>query len=196
LGNPQLSREKSIKFDAGLSWQRSFDLWLREWRWELTYFENHVDDLIQLELANGLARANNLGQARIRGLEAVARFKLFDFLELSQNYTWQLPRDLVSGVNGRLVGRPEHEANLVIAFKKGPFFISTGLNYIDKQYLDRLNTQVLRHRSRWDAQLSYRFRKKIHLGLEAKNILGTQIVDAVGFPLPGRSFMGSVNLKF
>lgn len=196
LGNPQLSSEKSIKFDAGLSWQKDFAFWLRQWRWEIAYFENHVDNLIQFELANGLARANNLGKARIRGVEAVSKLKLFDFLELSQNYTWQLPRDLVSGVNGKLVGRPEHEANFVAGFKKGPFFVSTNLNYIDKQYLDRLNTQVVRHRSRWDAHVSYKFRKKINLGLDAKNILGTQIVDAVGFPLPGRSFMGNVEVRF
>lgn len=196
LGNPQLASEKSLKFDAGLLWQKDFDFWLHEWRLEATYFENHVDDLIQFELANGLARASNLGKARLRGVEAVSRFRLFDFLELSQNYTWQLPRDLVSGVNGHLVGRPEHEANFGFTFEKGKFFVASNLNYIDRQYLDRLNTQVIRHRARWDARFAYRLRHEINLSFEAKNILGTQIVDAVGFPLPGRSFMGTLALDF
>jgi hypothetical protein len=33
-------------------------------------------------------------------------------------------------------------------------------------------------------------------GLELKNITGTQIVDAVGFPLPGRSIFGRIDVNF
>lgn len=195
LGNPQLSSEKNVKFDLGLSWQKDFDFWLRSGRAEITYFENHVEDLIQFELANGLARAGNLGKARVRGIEAVSSLSVMDLFQFSQNYTWQMPRDLMRAVGGNLVGRPEHEANFTFDFEKGPVSVSTHFNFIDRQYLDRLNTRVIRNRWRWDASAAWRIKKEIILGLELKNLIGTQIVDAVGFPLPGRSIMGSVSVQ-
>lgn len=196
LGNTQLTSESSLKFDLGISWQKKFSGWFDQMHLELTYFENHVQDLIQFELANGLARASNLGRARIRGVEAVLGFKFFDVFEVSPNYTWQEPRDLVSLVGGNLVGRARHEANLALDFRKKFLSVGSNLNYVDGQALDRLNTQVIRHRWRWDLNASAQLGKKFSLGLEAQNILGTQIVDAVGFPLPGRSFMGTVGARF
>lgn len=196
LGNAQLESETSLKFDGGILYKKSLDGVINHWRVEANYFETRTDNLIQFELANGLARAANLGEASIRGLEVVTSARLLKHFEISQNYAWQYARDEAVNPGNFLIGRPEHEFNTALTFDKKPFHVGVFANFIDNQYLDSLNTQRIDNRLRWDAEVSYTFKNKMLFGLELKNITGTQIVDAVGFPLPGRSIFGRIDVNF
>lgn len=196
LGNPQLESEKAFKFDAGVLWRGQLGKIFKNVNAEAGYFESHVEDLIQFELASGIARAGNIGRARVRGFEALISASLPRGFSLSQNYTWQRAVDSSSNRGNFLIGRPEHEANSEAAFKRGPFKAAVRLNLIDNQFLDALNTRKIRSRPRVDAQAAYRLGKRFTLAIEGKNLNGTQIVDAVGFPLPGRSFFGRVSANF
>lgn len=196
LGNPQLTSEKSFKGDGGVMWKKDFAGFIGKTHIELNYFESHVTDLIQFELANGVARANNLGKARIRGVEFNGGVKFLKHFEFTQNYTWQHAQDEATHPGNFLVGRPEHEFNTGLSFDQKPVHVATSFNFIDNQYLDSLNTQKINNRLRWDAELTYSFRKNYLVGLELKNITGTQIVDAIGFPLPGQSVFGRVEARF
>lgn len=196
LGNAQLLSEKSLKFDGGILWRGGFGPALEDVAIEAGYFESHVDDLIQFELASGLARAANVGRARVRGVEALVSAKLPFGISLSQNYTWQRAEDLSVNRGNFLVGRAEHEANTEVSLKRGPFKTAVRLNFVDDQFLDALNTRKVNARVRLDAEVNYDIGKRVTVGAEAKNITGSQIVDAVGFPLPGRSFFGRVSASF
>ena len=202
LGNAQLVSEKNIKFDFDVSWKKFFRGFFNRFHVEADYFENHLDDLIQFEVASGVARAGNLGEARIRGVEVSMDLAFAEFFGFSQNYTWQRAQDTTQSPARFLVGRPEHEFNFSLSFEKNPVFLSMSLNYIDNQYLDSLNTQVIKNRFRFDALASYQITfdteqtQDLKLSIEGKNLLGTQIVDAVGFPLPGRSVFISAETRF
>lgn len=196
LGNAQLESETSLKFDGGVLYKKSLEGVINHWRVEANYFEMHTDNLIQFELANGLARAANLGEARVRGVEFVLSARLLKYFEVTQNYTWQRSHDEAVNPGNFLIGRPEHEFNTGLTFDKKPFHAGVFANFIDNQYLDSLNTQRVDDRLRWDTEASYTFKDKVLFGLELKNITGTQIVDAVGFPLPGRSIFGRVEAEF
>lgn len=196
LGNPQLQSEKSLKFDGGVLWRGDFGAVFKDVVVEAGYFESRVNDLIQFELASGLVRAANVGRGRMRGVEALISAKLMHGFSLSQNYTWQRAVDLSVNRGNFLVGRAEHESNTEVAFARGPFKTAVRLNFVDNQFLDALNTRKVDARARIDAEASYGLGKRVTLGAEAKNVTGTQIVDAVGFPLPGRSFFGRVSASF
>lgn len=196
LGNPALTSEKTLKGDVGITWQRRFPGILNKTRVAVSYFESRVDDLIQFELVSGLARASNLGKASLRGVEVSGSLSFAKRITASLDYTWQNARDRAVNPGNFLVGRPEHEGNAEIAFDRGPWHAAARANVIDNQYLDALNTQKINLRPRLDADVGYLWRKKYRVGIEARNISGSQIVDAVGFPLPGRSFFGRVGATF
>lgn len=90
-------------------------------RHRLTYFYNHLDDLIDfilVDLTNptywrGIYVYQNVDRAFTRGLEWESRIKLGPDVELSFSYDWLSSRDLSTGLD--LVGRPEHTGKLVLA---------------------------------------------------------------------------------
>jgi outer membrane cobalamin receptor len=196
LGNAQLTSEKSLHYDAGLNWQRKFKSWMRKIRAEVNYFASHHTDLIQFELTSGVARASNLGKAKIWGVESLLSFEFLEYITLIQNYTYQNAVDKAVNNGNYLVGRPEHEWNTTLNFDYKGFDAAFHTSLIDNKYLDSLNTQRVNSRLRFDAEIGYLIKDHYRISFEAKNITNSQIVDAVGFPLPGRSFFGRVDVIY
>lgn len=196
LGNAQLASEKSLKFDGGILWSQDFkERFFDRLQFEAGYFESHVDDLIQFEVASGFARASNIGKARIRGVEFVALTDFARHFSVSANYTLQWAEDRAVQPGNFLVGRPLHGANMRASFERKNLNAGLSFNFIDDQYLDALNTQRVDNRLIMNFDAGYLFKKRYRFSLEARNITDSQVVDAVGFPLPGRSFLGRVDVK-
>ena len=196
LGNPQLTSEKSLKFDFGLNYSKEINKGVvKKLGFNTEFFETHTDDLIQFELSSGFSRASNIGKATVRGVEALinADFKKYFKWVFKYTFTWA-KNTTNSGTF--LVGRPVHEINSEVNFEKGSFSSSLDINFIDRQYLDNLNTQRINNRLILNYDAGYFIKEKYRLGLEVKNITDSQIVDAVGFPLPGRSYYGRFDVYF
>lgn len=90
-------------------------------RHRLTYFYNHLDDLIDFVLVDltnptywrGIYVYQNIDRAFTRGIEWESRIRLWESAELSFSYDWLSSRDLSTG--GELLGRPEHTGKLVLS---------------------------------------------------------------------------------
>lgn len=196
LGNAQLSSEKSWNADSSLRWQKNADSFLNEIILEAGGFFTATDDLIQFELTSGLARAGNIGSARIIGLELMASVELGKTVNITSQYTFQNPRDTSAGSSGYLVGRARHEGHTELTAHIKKVEVGTRLHFLDGQYLDRLNTQRIDQRLIWDGTLSYNFLKHYAFRATLQNITNSQIVDAIGFPLPGRSLFVGVDGEY
>lgn len=196
LGNAQLSSERAIKFDFGSLWMKKYHGFLNEFSVEANYFESHVSDLIQFEVASGFARAGNIGSATVRGGEFSAGTKFGKYFQANLNYTLQRPIDTSVNAGNFLIGRPLHEFNNAWQFDYKNFNAGVSFNFIDRQYLDALNTQVVRKRLLTHAEAGYLFKNKYRVSVQAKNLTDSQLVDAVGFPLPGRSFFGRIDVLY
>lgn len=195
VGNQLLDPEKSLNWDAGVLVDSPAPLHSR-FTFNTIYFEHHTTDLIQFEQNTGFARAENVGSTVTRGLEVEGGLKVSNTLALSANYTFQNSKDNNTGLS--LVGRPKHEvdARLEGSINRGSLFVS--MNWSDSLFLDPLNTRVVRQRILLNSGFSF-FpfkKKKWALSFEAKNMTNNQIVDVVGFPLPGRSFFGKVDVSY
>jgi outer membrane receptor protein involved in Fe transport len=153
-------------------------------------------DLIQFELASGIARADNLGQAVVRGGEVVVAVGFARFFRLTNNYTYQRAFDQAVNRGRRLVGRPEHELHSELACGWGPAQAALRLAFIDNQYLDALNTQKVNNRLELAANASWLIKRRYRLGLEVRNLTDAQIVDAIGFPLPGLGLFGRLDVAW
>ncbi len=189
VGNPFLDPEKSWNWDAGLKFKGVIAK--QKGSLEVSYFEHKTDDLILFEQKGGFARAENIGSSRVRGLETAASLTLWKKLLWQMNYTYQDPRDLTT--QRFLPGRPHQEFNSRFTFDFKKWNATVGLNWQDKMYLDPLNTRVVTSRVLLDSGISYQPFQHWTFSFEGKNLTDNQVVDVVGFPLPGRSFFGRVS---
>ena len=90
-------------------------------RHRLTYFYNHLDDLIDfvlVDLSNpiywrGIYVYQNVDRAFTRGIEWESKIRLRSVAELSFSYDWLSSRDLTTGE--MLLGRPEHTGKVVLS---------------------------------------------------------------------------------
>lgn len=193
IGNAALVPETSYKFDVGINGDLHFSKILKNLSLEGNFFLTENNNLIQYEVLNGVAQARNIGESRIYGIELISRFQFEKYFEWINQYSWQQAKD--KNTSRFLIGRPLQELNSHVIFKWKKLRLGTDVNWIDKKYLDSLNTQVVRNRIRLDHYVAYIW-KKVSLKASLKNSTNSQIVDAVGFPLPGRSFFAELNLKY
>jgi iron complex outermembrane receptor protein len=192
VGNPGLIPE------SGWNWDIGFLLQLKPVRFEVAYFLNRVDDLIQfLQTSQFTVRAENLSRGQIQGVETFLAVRPLDFLDLSVNYTFQRPKD-ASGLPGLagnfLPGRPLHELNAKATLSNRWGKLFADLNFIDDNFLDTQNLLRADNRVIFNAGASARFLKRFTAGFEAKNLFNDRVADVVGFPLPGRSYYGKLEI--
>lgn len=194
VGNSFLRPQESIQWDLGLFLKHSADSkTFNRIRIGASYFDRHVDDLIQFEQNAGFARAENVGEARVNGVEAEFLTEWFRHLSVKANYTRQNAKDQANNAGRFLVGRPKNEVNAHVDawIKRGRVFAN--INWMDESYLDPLNTRRVADRVFLNTGVSVNLHRNWKLSFEAKNLTDEQTVDLIGFPLPGRSFFGRLD---
>ncbi len=193
VGNPGLQPESGWNWDIGLAGR-----WSRV-RVEAGYFLNHVDDLIQfLQTSQFTVQAENLSKARIQGVEVSVAYAPWDFLDIAQNYTFQDARNTsgLPGVSGKfLPGRPMHQWNGKTTLRNGWGKVFVETSFMDGNYLDSQNLLRVERRLFLATGASATFLKKITASIETKNLFNERVADVVGFPLPGRSYYGKLELQ-
>lgn len=203
IGNPQLDPETALNRDIGfILVPDTMPSWA-DVRFEYSYFNNDVDDLITLVFSNfPFARAQNVGAARIRGHEVVLNSDLFDFVSFNLNYTHQDAEDRGKNVlrNGeQLPLRPRDElytrvdlhAPLGGVFYEFNFIGSnrlTGAGLFDRDLVDQ--------RSIHSAGIALNATDWLTLRFVGRNLSDNQIEDVANYPLPGRSLFGSATAQF
>lgn len=197
VGNPSLNPQESVSWDLGIHYQKMKPkAWVSQSQFSFTFYDRYIDELIQYQQAAGFVRANNIGQAHLYGVEALAFLEFKQMIRLSMNYTYQQAKDRATNAGRFLTGRPQHELDAQVEFKKNKFRSFFHLNWMDEYYLDPLNTQIIQDRVILNAGVSYKPVDPLELSLEAKNLTDDQIVDVVGFPLPGRSFWAKISFQY
>jgi len=198
-GNARLRSEEGINRDVGLRAVWCDMPWVDELAVEYAYFNNDIDDLIVLvQLSQQVFRPENIGGARLRGHELGVHASLLEKLIVDFNYTRQEARNLgdVPSQRGKqLPGRPRDELYLRAAIDHGPFTLYYELNHIAENYLDRVNFQKVGSRELHGIGIAARPYAWLRLGLDARNLTDQRTEDVAGFPLPGRSYFGTVKVS-
>lgn len=196
VGNPTLRPQESINWDIGLSVEdKSKEDWWQEVLFKSSYFERYLDDLIQFQNAISFAQAQNVGEAKVSGIETHFYFEFLNHLSTTVTYTFQRAKDRALYDGRYLVGRPKHELNTKLSFWHKSFKSFVSLNYMDKNFSDPLNTRSIDRRFMLHAGLSYKLKKNYIFAFEAKNLTNEQVEDVLGYPLPGRSFFGKIQFS-
>jgi iron complex outermembrane receptor protein len=201
VGTSDLDAEKAFNRDIGFRYSHEQLGILDELRLEHSYFDNAVDDLIVLvPVSVNVLRPQNI-DARIRGHEIVLFVRALRHVALTANYTHQHATD-ESGEStdgNRLPGRADDEAyfRAELYAERGRIYFD--VNLIGDYFLDRSETRFSRVPARqlYGVGVSVKpFDRKFTLTFEAKNLTDDRTQDFAGFPLPGRSFFGTVQYGF
>jgi len=201
IGNGNLKPESGLNRDVGfiVTWALPP---LDSLRLEYAYFNNDIDDIIAF-VKNGTnaLKATNIGDARIRGDEVSFTATGFSHVRLDLNYTYQDAQDRNTANNGHYVGNqlPGRPANEL--YTRAELFNASGkvfyeFNYVSGNYLDELNFYPVASRDVHSLGCSWQLLPTLTLSFEARNITDNQISDVGGFPLPGRSYFGSVRVNY
>jgi outer membrane receptor protein involved in Fe transport len=200
IGNPRLNPETSLNWDIGFSFELPLQGWLDRLFLEYAYFASDVDDLIVfVQNSQVSARAENIGAAEIRGHELSWSATALHHVRLYGNYTYQDAKDTSDTFSrgNDLPGRPRHEVfqALELFHDWGKFVYE--FTYTARNALDRANLFVVNSRELHNLRLTVTpFGPNLKLTFEGKNITDNQVQDVRGFPLPGRSFFGTVEGRF
>ena len=204
VGNPRLEPEESWRWDLGLEFDR------RDWllgplrldRSSVTaaVFRTDADDLILFEQnSQRTVRPVNVAEAETRGIEAAFSLGLLGFLELKGNYTWTDTENTsdIPFLNGnRLPGVPERQLFLRADANTPYARAFYEFDYLDDNYLDQANFERVDDRKIHNFGVTLTGLRDLSLTLEVKNATDEQVSDVLGFPLPGRAYVGTLIGRF
>jgi outer membrane receptor protein involved in Fe transport len=200
-GNPDLSPENVTKWDVGFRFRRAGLGPFSDLRFEYAYFDSDFDDLIVLvPRSQSVLSPENIGSARITGNEVSSSIRVWRHVLLAANYTQQDATD--EGVEPafrgqRLPGRPEHEAYLRAELYNDWGRFAYEISWIGDNFRDRGERDRISSRNLQSLTLSVTPpRTGLGVTFEVKNLTDDQTSDFAGFPLPGRSFFGTVQYRF
>ncbi len=203
VGRSDLDAEKAFNSDVGVRfWQKGIGI-LDELRLEYAYFDNAVDDLIVLvPVSVNVLRPQNI-DARVHGHEVLLFLRAMRHFALTANYTHQHATD-ESGEStdgNRLPERADNEAYLQAKLYTDRARLYFDINLIGDYFLDRSETSFSKVPARQlygvgVSVVPFDLERKLTLTFEAKNLTDDQTRDFAGFPLPGRSFFGTVQYGF
>ncbi|MBX3228988.1 MAG: TonB-dependent receptor [Labilithrix sp.] len=211
LPSPNLRPESAFTADAGATFARRVGR-LRV-RAEAAGFATWAEDLITLQYAGAqrLARAVNVGEARLLGVESEVRASAYG-LDMRVSYTGLASRNesrCNAGGCPPLSGRPSHDFVADLAYERGPVRVRYGVDYVSGITADASGAIEVPARLLHDASVRVAVPavRGLTLTLDVRNLFdlraaeyaaffgGTNrepIGDLYDYPLPGRRLLLSV----
>lgn len=191
--NPDLAPESAWHFGLDASW--------RPLRWlslEASAFDAEVDDIIDaVRLDNGNDQLQNLGRARLAGVEAAVRLQPWRWLDLQAGYAWLYAKRL--GASGaRLQYRPAHRATVTLGLTPARWIgFFAFVRVVGPQDYQHPLTRVwgeLKAFATLDVTLEFRPTAWLRTWTRASNLLDASYQTEYGFPDPGRAFWMGMEL--
>ncbi len=184
-GNPDLQPEESRNREVMLDGITGL------LTWRVTGYRNDIDQMIQwAPNSSGLWRPENVGQARIDGLELEGEFDT-GWLAHRLSVEFKDPEDRASGKQLQRIAR--RGAKWVAQGDWMQYSGSLSWIYQGERYDDASNSVTLGGYSLWDLALAYKPGADWKLNGKIANLLDKEYETAQGYPAAGRGFYVSVD---
>ncbi len=188
-GNPDLEPERSASAELGIEQDAG------PFRFGLTAFEARQRNLIDFDFAT--FKDVNVGRARSRGVEGEASVRSH-LLFVRANATYLDARDLTNDVP--LERRPRKSANLVVMLTPDSrWTLALTERYVgDRPDVDPVTfaTRTNPGYVRTDLAASWAWSPRLSPYARVENATDRKYAEALGFPAPGRTFVGGVAVHF
>jgi vitamin B12 transporter len=199
--NPDLRPEKSLSFDAGPVFG------FGSFGFEAAYFVTYYDDLIKwtYDPDRNTSTCENVDKARVSGIDASAWAKPVEILKLGLGY---VRSRFVNGSglyeSKSLTMKPEQvftvQADLLPKIAGRPVDLFAAYQFREGVYTDDANSDKTGNRDILDLGVSVEVVPHAVLSFKTSNILDDRSVEYQSgdfwYPVPGRTYRGSVQLCF
>jgi vitamin B12 transporter len=198
FANPDLKPEQSTSWEIGADQK----LWKDRIRLGATYFHQDFSNLIQFvfDPATFLSIPQNVGRARIQGVETYAAFDPLDWLGLYANYTYLDAKDLETG--GELPRVPRNAGNVgvtVTPFSRLRLFMQVNVvsSQLESGFAGR-NPGYYRIDAGGTFVLIGQYGRLNRLELTARiqNLTNQNYSEVLGLPAPGINALAGLRAYF
>lgn len=214
IGNPDLKAETGWNADAGATYILTGKSFIDVLRIDAAWFASWVSDLIAYKQnSQSTSMPFNLNAAMIQGAEVSLRLSMLDLVTLTGNYTYfyGVNRSDDDNYRGKMLpGRPRHEAYGRLDLQKKFTYVGVGgffdADFASKSYVGAYNNKdmVTMHFFLGAGAGLELIKAGLTFTFEVKNLRDTLIFkndegdwlamsDYNRYPLPGRSFFGTVH---
>jgi len=175
----------------------------RLWNYELSYlqtlFNNQLslgvnlfyikgDNMIQVAIADGRPLNINSGQVENSGIELSSSWQATQSLRFSANYSYL-------DMTYKILAAPEHKLYVSGNYTKERWNFSSGLQYIGNLYTT-LGPEPQKERFLlWNARVSYKALEWLNIFLRGENLLGQEYEINAGYPMPGATVFGGLQIN-
>ncbi|MCD6574253.1 TonB-dependent receptor [Candidatus Aerophobetes bacterium] len=191
FGNPNLIPERSSEYEVGIEHIFSSRILGR-----ITFFSSCVDNLISwTEVSPYRWEPQNVDRAKINGLEGEVKVKPFKKLSFILNYTYLKAKDDKEFKGNFLPYRPQNKLFLALDYEVQPNLqLPLEGKVVGERYADRENTEKLPPYSLVGAKLSFKLAGKYNVFIKVDNLFNEKYADIKGYPMPGRTVKGGVEV--
>jgi len=201
ISNLDLKAEEGVNWDVGAEAEWMFsEAILERIAVNVAYFRSDVDDLItRVYDARGIGRSENISSSVVSGVEASVSIRFLNYFTLSGNMTLQDTEngsDIEAFDGKELPGR--YGASYLARLEARRWGFKATAEYLaDKEmYYDTANLLEAEDKEEINLGLSYLFKDRLRIGVEARNIQNNYSEDFYRYPLPGRSYFVSLKYMF
>jgi len=204
VGNPDLRPERAQGWEAGVTTDIAVSGRKDAASVSVTYFDNRIRDLIQIQYAPDFLSSTsvNIANARTHGIEAAITLRASSWLQADLAYSYTDARDLDTGAH--LLRRPENQGSANLRLVPFPgFVVAPELLYIgqaeDVLYDDSglyLGQGLSRSGLILNFNLSWQVTQAVQVFAWAKNIGGSTFEPANGYQIAGTSLLAGIRLGF
>jgi vitamin B12 transporter len=185
FANPALEPER------GASWELALERSTRALTAGVALFGNDLDNLIEFDFAT--FRPENLGRARVRGVEATAGYRSPSGLAAARlAATWLDAEDRATGRD--LLRRPDLSASLAWTLRPERWTLGGVLRHVGER--TDFGDLALDPYTTLDLLASWRLRDGVEPTLRVENAADASYEEAAGFPAPGRAWIVGCALRF
>ncbi len=186
-GNPDLLPERVLGAELGWRYTR------RVSASAAAFFSSYTDSIMWLPVSSYLVEARNTGRAEVGGLECTLELPFGGQWSMQSAYTWLPLAQFASSTP--LAGRSQHHVNASINYGAACWAGSLTCDYTGSMPADLFGNLVIPPRTLWNTEVTYEF-ASTRIGLAVSNLFSQDARDSWNYPLPGREFQLSYQLKF
>jgi len=207
FGNPNLQPEKSQGLDVAIDQSLPNDRGTLSIGYFWTRYRNLIlsvnDPTVCTAPGSFGFCAQNIGQARARGIEASAKLKLIrdqpwiKSLDLQGQYTYTLTNDLTGGQDTRLPRWALNQWSTILSYQPiEPLRANIEGRFVGQRYNTPGNNQSIGSFYVWNVSATYNINKQVQVYTRADNIFNQKYEEILFFGTPVRSIFGGMRVNF
>lgn len=209
MGNALLKPERATEYNLGIGWSTSLGKVIDHLMINVDGFYNNVKDKIVVFPAAYVARMANYGRVDIHGLDVNASMNVVLTNKISMmlngGYTYQKAIDLTDpaakNYKDQIPYTPLHTGNASLSLDTPLGSCAYSFMGVDKRYTSEQNLPENEVKGYFEQNLSYaksfKWRKiDWTFQMECVNLMNIQYDVIRYYPMPGRSFRGTLKFKF